>query len=111
MAEKDLQDACQRAEELRRQHFQTGEIKSSKVRAKDADRRVRKGYKIPQTRADINDFLEMASGVVVPLLERVKKAREVYKLSSRGEYDIIKASRLMDLERLLSSLDTLAPGR
>lgn len=47
----------------------------------------------------------------MPLLERVKKAREVYKLSSRGEYDIIKASRLMDLERLLSSLDALAPDR
>ncbi len=70
-----------------------------------------KGYKIPQTRADINDFLEMASGVVVPLLERVKKAREVYKLSSRGEYDIIKVSRLMDLEKLLSSLDAFAPDK
>ncbi|WP_233631201.1 MULTISPECIES: DUF3800 domain-containing protein [unclassified Pseudomonas] len=41
VAEKDLQDAYQRAEELRRQHFQTGEIKSSKVRSKDADRRAR----------------------------------------------------------------------
>ncbi|MDH0640962.1 DUF3800 domain-containing protein, partial [Pseudomonas sp. GD03860] len=68
-----------------------------------------KGYKIPQTRADINDFLEMASGVVVPLLERVKKARAVYKLSSGGEYDIIKAARLMDLEKLLTSLEAFAP--
>ncbi|HDS0940096.1 TPA: DUF3800 domain-containing protein [Pseudomonas putida] len=68
-----------------------------------------KGYKIPQTRADINDFLEMASGVVVPLLERVKKAREVYKLSSGGEYDIIKVSRLKDLEKLLTSLEAFAP--
>jgi len=32
-----------------------------------------KGYKIPQTRADMNEFLEKASGIVVPLLERVKK--------------------------------------
>lgn len=49
--------------------------------------------------------------MVVPLLERVKKAREVYKLSSRGEYDIIKVSRIMDLEKLLSSLDAFAPDR
>ena len=97
-----------------------GDLSEQRVRSsgiaklRDADviiTSTSKGYKIPQTRADINDFLEMASGVVVPLLERVKKAREVYKLSSRGEYDIIKASRLMDLERLLSSLDALAPDR
>ena len=95
-----------------------GDLSKQRVRSsgvaklRDADviiTSTSKGYKIPQTRADINDFLEMASGVVVPLLERVKKAREVYKLSSRGEYDIIKVSRLMDLEKLLSSLDAFAP--
>ncbi len=47
-----------------------------------------KGYKFPKTRADINDFLELASSQVVPLLDRVKKARDVYLLSSVGEYDV-----------------------
>jgi hypothetical protein len=63
-----------------------------------------KGYKIPQTRADINDFLERASGIVVPLLERVKKARDVYRLSSRGEYDIVSAN-LTELAGLLAALE------
>lgn len=45
----------------------------------------------------------------MPLLERVKKAREVYKLSSGGEYDIIKAARLIGLEKLPSSLEAFAP--
>jgi hypothetical protein len=67
-----------------------------------------KGYKIPQTRADINDFLERASGIVIPLLERVKKAREVYRLSSRGEYDIVTAANLTELAKLLASLEALA---
>lgn len=67
-----------------------------------------KGYKIPQTRADINDFLERASGIVVPLLERVKKAREVYQLSSRGEYDIVTAANLTDLAKLLAALEAFA---
>ena len=66
-----------------------------------------KGYKIPQTRADINDFLERASGIVVPLLERVKKARDVYRLSSRGEYDIVSAN-LTELARLLAALEAFA---
>ncbi|WP_207266721.1 DUF3800 domain-containing protein [Pseudomonas sp. GW101-3H06] len=67
-----------------------------------------KGYKIPQTRADINEFLERASGIVVPLLERVKKAREVYRLSSRGEYDIVTAANLTELAKLLAALEAFA---
>ena len=67
-----------------------------------------KGYKIPQTRADINDFLERASGIVVPLLERVKKAREIYRLSSRGEYDIVTAGNLTELAKLLTALEAFA---
>lgn len=67
-----------------------------------------KGYKIPQTRADINEFLERASGIVVPLLERVKKARDVYRLSSLGEYDIVTAANLGELAKLLIALEALA---
>ncbi|VVP33563.1 hypothetical protein PS732_04514 [Pseudomonas fluorescens] len=66
------------------------------------------GYKIPQTRADINEFLEKASGIVVPLLERVKKARGVYRLSSRGEYDIVTAANLSELAKLLAALEAFA---
>lgn len=67
-----------------------------------------KGYKISQKRADINDFLKQASGVVVPLLERVKKAREVYRMSSRGEYDIVTAANLSELAKLLTALEAFA---
>lgn len=66
-----------------------------------------KGYKIPQTRADINDFLGMTSGQIVPQLERIKKARDVYMLSSRGDYDILTAANLPELEKLLASLEAL----
>lgn len=70
-----------------------------------------KGYKTPQTRADINDFLGMMSGQIVPQLERIKKARYVYMLSSRGEYDIIKAANLPEFEKFLASLEALGEGR
>jgi hypothetical protein len=93
-----------------------GEVNDQRIRSsgvaklRDADviiTSAAKGYKIPQTRADINEFLERASGIVVPLLERVKKAREVYRLSSRGEYDIVTAANLTDLAKLLASLEGL----
>ena len=66
-----------------------------------------KGYKIPRTRADINDFLELASSQIVPLLDRVKKARDVYRLSSGGEYDILADDQFAEIRKLLSSLDAL----
>lgn len=66
-----------------------------------------KGYKFPKTRADINDFLELASSQVLPLLDRVKKARDVYLLSSVGEYDVLEGNEFAQLKRLLSSLDAL----
>lgn len=64
-----------------------------------------KGYKFPRSRADINDFLELASSQVIPRLDRVKKARDVYLLSSVGEYDILAGERFTQLAKLLSSLE------
>lgn len=94
-----------------------GELSDQKIRSsgiaklRDADVIITssaKGYKIPQTQADINEFLERVSGIVVPLLERVKKARDVYRLSSRGEYDIVTAANLNELAKLLDSMEALA---
>ncbi|EKG33935.1 DUF3800 domain-containing protein [Pseudomonas avellanae] len=94
-----------------------GEVNGQRIRSsgiaklRDADviiTSAAKGYKIPQTRADINEFLERASGIVVPLLERVKKAREVYRLSSRGEYDIVTAANLAELAKLIAALEAFA---
>lgn len=66
-----------------------------------------KGYKFPKSLADINDFLEIASNQIVPLLDRVKKARDVYLLSSVGEYDILAGENFTQLKKLLSSLESL----
>jgi hypothetical protein len=66
-----------------------------------------KGYKFPKSRADINDFLELAVSQIVPLLDRVKKARDVYLLSSMGEYDILELESFLQLRKLLLSLEAL----
>ncbi len=67
-----------------------------------------KGYKIPRSRADINDFLELASSQILPLLDRIKKARDVYRLSSVGDYDILESDQFSDIRKLLLSLEALA---
>ncbi|WP_062389437.1 DUF3800 domain-containing protein [Pseudomonas abietaniphila] len=66
-----------------------------------------KGYKIPRTKADINDFLELASSQILPLLDRIKKARDVYRLSSVGDYDILDSAQFSDIRKLLLSLEAL----
>ncbi|MHB2080446.1 DUF3800 domain-containing protein [Pseudomonas asiatica] len=66
-----------------------------------------KGYKIPRTRADINDFLGLASSQILPLLDRIKKARDVYRLSSMGDYDILGADEYAQIRKLLQSLDPM----
>lgn len=66
-----------------------------------------KGYKIPQTRADLASFLILASSQIVPFLDRIKKARDVYMLASQGEYDILTSVNLPDLVKLLETLDPL----
>lgn len=66
-----------------------------------------KGYKIPRSRSDINDFLELASSQILPLLDRVKKARDVYRLSSVGEYDILAEDQFAQIRKLLLSLEVL----
>lgn len=66
-----------------------------------------KGYKIPRTRADINDFLELASSQILPLLDRIKKVRDVYKLSSAGKYDILESDQFSEIKKLVQSRETL----
>jgi hypothetical protein len=63
--------------------------------------------KIPRSRDDINDFLELASSQILPLLERIKQARDFYRLSSVGDYDILGADQFSEIRKLLLSLDTL----
>jgi hypothetical protein len=87
-------------------------IRSSGIaKLRDADviiaSAAKKGYKIPRSCADINDFLELASSQILPLLDRIKKARDVYTLSSVGEYDILAADQFAQVRKLLLSLEAL----
>lgn len=112
---KDYVPTAEIIEHLQDRGF--GELTDQKIRSsgiaklRDADVIITssaKGYKIPQTRADIKEFLERASGIVVPLLERVKRAQRIYRVSSLGEYDIVKAADLTELAKLIDSLEAFA---
>lgn len=48
-----------------------------------------KGYKIPTKEAELYDFIDHGAQVVIPMLWRLKKCRDIVKLSTLGELDLL----------------------
>jgi hypothetical protein len=65
------------------------------------------GYRIPRTSADLQDYANRVNGLVIPLLTRVKKAREGLRLATNGEYDLLSGDSYKNLR---SFIDFLAEG-
>ncbi len=63
-----------------------------------------KGYKIPKSYEDLVDFVERVNGLVIPLLDRLNKARNSFNLASGGEVDLLKGP---NFPHLVSFLDAL----
>jgi hypothetical protein len=49
----------------------------------------KRGYKLPIREAEIYDFTDHASTVVIPMLQRLKKCRDIIKLATNGKLDIL----------------------
>jgi hypothetical protein len=59
------------------------------------------GYKIPLSINDMYDFVERTNNVVLPMLERIKRARNQYLFISKNEVDIIDSSRYSELKDII----------
>tara|TARA_R110002049_G_scaffold298517_2_gene488292 strand:+ start:1049 stop:2203 length:1155 start_codon:yes stop_codon:yes gene_type:complete len=59
------------------------------------------GYKIPSKVADMYDFAIRVDSVVVPLLRRLKLAKDSIYLASSGEVDILSDETFKILEKLI----------
>lgn len=64
-----------------------------------------RGYKIPRHYADLVDFVERVNSLVVPLLERLNKARNSYLLASHKEIDLLKGPNYPHLVAFLEELN------
>lgn len=49
----------------------------------------RKGYKIPTSKTDLESFIKHGNKIVMPMLSRIKNARETIKLATRNELDLL----------------------
>ena len=55
------------------------------------------GYKIPSSSEDLDSFIKHGKRVVLPMLNRIKVAREIIKLATNNELDILDKESFRDL--------------
>lgn len=60
-----------------------------------------KGYKIPTSSKDINNFVKHGNRIILPMLNRIKEARSAIKLISQNELDILENPIYSELKNLL----------
>lgn len=58
-----------------------------------------KGYKIPSKEAEIYDFINHGTSIIIPMLERLKKCRDLIKLGSVNTLDVFDHSEYRTLKK------------
>ena len=57
-----------------------------------------KGYKIPTNETELYDFINHGSQVVLPMLSRLKKCRDLIKLATNGNVDLFAHEEYKELK-------------
>lgn len=89
--------------------YQTGEtIKvhyfRSQIIAKLRDSKViiassQKGYKIPSKEEELYDFINHGTSVIMPMLERLRKCRDIVNMATMGDLDLFDHTEYEKLKR------------
>jgi hypothetical protein len=61
----------------------------------------RDGYKIPTCSKDLTNFVKHGKRIILPMINRIKEAREAIKLATGNELDLLSTEDLVELRRLL----------
>ena len=62
-----------------------------------------KGYKIPDRLDDLKRYVDLCSSQIPPAVNRLRRAREILRLATGGELDILKGDDLVDLRVIAES--------
>lgn len=63
-----------------------------------------KGYKIPSKQAELYDFINHDAKIVIPMLARLKKCRDLVKLGTANELDLLDHPEYRQLQVFFDSL-------
>jgi len=88
-----------RYENLKEEYFRTkivGNLRDQGVLIASS----RNGYKIPSCSKDLDNFINHGKRIVLPMLNRIKEARETIKLATNNELDILDKEIFIELKEL-----------
>ena len=60
---------------------------------------AKKGYKIPAKEAELFDFINHGTSIILPMLARLKTCRDIVKLSTNNEVDLFDKTEYASLKR------------
>ena len=58
-----------------------------------------KGYKIPTKETELYDFINHGTSIIIPMLERLKKCRDLIKLGTANELDLFDNTEYSSLKK------------
>jgi len=65
-----------------------------------------KGYKIPSKRAELYDFINHDAKIVIPMLARLKKCRDLVKLGTANDLDLLDRAEYAQLRAYFDIIPT-----
>lgn len=60
---------------------------------------AKKGYKIPAKESELFDFINHGTTIIMPMLERLKKCRDLVKLGTENELDLFDKTKYSTLKK------------
>jgi ATP-dependent RNA circularization protein (DNA/RNA ligase family) len=61
----------------------------------------RSDYKIPTSAKDLDSFINLGKRIILPMLNRIKEARNAIKLATNNELDLLSKAEFKQLKDLL----------
>ena len=65
----------------------------------------KKGYKIPATKAELYDFINHGTTIILPMLERLKKCRDTIKLGTANQLDLFEKTEYSNLKKYFDDIN------
>lgn len=96
-----------RETELTEQFFRTkiiGKLRDSGVIIASNSASGKKGYKLPTSVSDLYKFINHSNSVVIPMIKRIKKCRDIVMLSTNNQLDILSKEEYKSMNIIINSI-------
>lgn len=95
-----------RSEPIKEQYFRTkvvGKLRDKGVLIASSKDSKSGGYKLPTSTQDLKKFISHGNRIILPMLNRIKVARDAIKLATNNELDILESEEFTRLKTLVDN--------